>query len=293
MNYDTRTERAAVRVVTDSVACLPRHLVSLYGIHVIPVRVTVAEQVYRDVDEELPAAVVHELQRATAIDTTPWPPDVYRREYLEAGRASSNLIHIVAFSQFTSTMSLARAGAAMAHEADPELNVEIFDSATTGMAQGFIALAAARAAAQGGSITAVLAAAETVKARVESAFILDSLQHLARTGRVNRMKAWAGTLLNVKPVVALSQGKERPIALARSRAQGIRRLLELARNSPGNAGPLHIAVMESDRVLESEELRQTIDEQLRPAECLVARVSGVTQIVAGPGLLGVAFYRDG
>jgi DegV family protein with EDD domain len=291
MRHNSAIESQTVGVVTDSVACLPQPLIEQYGIHVIPVRLAVAGHVYRDTDEELPAARVRELQQAPTIETTPWSPDVYCREYLEAGRTSSVLVHIVAFSQFTSTISLARAGAAMAQEARPGLSVTVLDSASTAMSQGFVALSAARAAAQGGDAAEVISAAERVRSTVELAFTLDSLRYIARTGRVTRLAAWAGSLLNVRPVVGLSQGKERPIGLVRSRAKGAARLLELIRTSPDGSEPLHVAIIASPDVEEWSELQDAVEKQLDPAESLVVRPSAVAQIVAGPGLLGVAFYR--
>jgi DegV family protein with EDD domain len=279
-----------VAVVTDSVACLPQDLVARHGILVVPVRLAVGGQVFRDIAEELTPQLIRDLQQAATIDTTPWPPESYRHAYEAAGKAARDVVHIVAFSQFTSTMSLARAGATMAQEAHPGLRVEVFDSATTTMAQGFVALAAARAATRGGNIADVLAEADRVKARVNAAFALDSLRFIARTGRVNRLAGWAGSLLRVRPVVGLSNGRERPIALTRSRSQGTRRLFELIRASSTTSEPLHVAIMESGRTEESAELRSLIDESLHPAEMMVAQVSPVTQVVAGPGLLGVAFY---
>jgi DegV family protein with EDD domain len=287
----TEADTESVRIVTDSVACLPQPLVERYGIHIIPVRVTAAGKVYRDTEEELDSQRIRDLQQTSAIDTTPWSPDVYCREYLEAGRSASALVHVVAFSQFTSTISLARAGAAMAQESRPGLRVEVFDSATTGIAQGFIALAAARASVAGGSIIRALAAAEFVRSGIKSAFTLDTLHYLARTGRVPRLTAWASAVLNVKPVIELSRGRERPVALVRSRAQGTRRLLEFVRDSANDGKTLHVALMASDRIQESEGLQDSLEQLLHPAESLVVRASPVTQIVAGPGLLGVAFYR--
>ena len=120
MNITNRHHTGArVVVVTDSVACLPREMASQYGIRVIPVRLTVEGHVYRDVDEELPEELVRRLQRAPSLDTTPWPPEFYARQYMEAASAGTSIIHVVAFSQFTSTISLARAGAAIAQEAVP------------------------------------------------------------------------------------------------------------------------------------------------------------------------------
>lgn len=282
-----------VAVLTDSVACIPRELAAEHGIHVIPVRITAGGQVYRDVDGDLSPELIRTLQQSPRIDTTPWTPEFYRRAYEQASTTAANIVHVAAFSQFTSTVSLARAGAAMAQESTPGLSVEVLDSATTTMAQGFIALAAARAAMQGNDIACVIAEAERVKSRVSAAFTFDSLAYLARTGRAARLASWTSSLLHVIPVVGLSQGREQPIALSRSRPQAMRRLLEVVRTASASAGPLHVAVMHSDDDSASTQLQRMIEEQLHPVESTVLRVSPATQVVAGPGLLGVAFYSDG
>ncbi len=280
-----------VAVVTDSVACIPRDLAAKYGIHVIPVRITVEGRLYRDIEEELPPEAVDKLQRSPVIDTTPWPPDVYCKAYEEAGNAADDIVHVVAFSQFTSTISLARAGAHMAQQKHPDLTVEVFDSASTAMSQGFIAMAAALAARQGKDLAGVVAEAERVKSRVSAAFTLDSLRYLARTGRAVRLASWASSLLHVAPVVGLSRGKEYPIGLTRSRKQAMSRLLEQVSSIPATEGDLHVAVMESGDTASALRLLDMIEHQFRPACSLAVRVSPVTQAVAGPGLLGVAFYR--
>ena len=276
--------------MTDSVASLPPDMAAQKDIQVVPVRLTVDGRVYRDLTDELPPSLIRSLQEAPQIDTTPWPPEFYFRAYEAASRTATSIVHIVAFSQFTSTISQARAGATMAEEGIPGLRVEVFDSSTTTMAQGFIALAAARAAAKGNDVEGVVAEADRVRSAVASAFTLDSLHYLARTGRVTRLTSWASALLHVMPVVGLAHGKERPIALTRSRPQATKRLLELvlAASAPGE--PLHVAIMESGQPEQVEELKHGIQERLHPAEMLVVTVSPVTQIVVGPGLLGVAFY---
>jgi len=276
--------------VTDSVACLPQKVINEYGIHIIPVRITVGGKVYRDTDEDLPLELVHEFQSIPKLDTTPWPPEFYAQAYKELSHKANNIVHIVCFSQFTSTISLAKTGAEMAQEAIPELKVEVLDSATATMAQGFIALAAARAATGGKDIDEVIEAASTVKSKVNSIFALDTLRYLARTGRINKLAAWASSLLNVKPIVGLSQGKEHPLALARSKSQSIKSLIKLMHESVSSAEPLHVAIMEVERPQEAEELSSIIREQFQPAEFYLVQFSPVMQVVAGSGLLGVAFY---
>ena len=279
-----------VAVVTDSVACLPQKVINEYGIHIIPVRITVGGKLYRDTDEDLPLQLVHEFQSIPKLDTTPWPPEFYAQAYKELSHKANNIVHIVCFSQFTSTISLAKTGAEMAQEAIPQLKVEVLDSATATMAQGFIALAAARAATGGKDIDEVIEAASTVKSKVNSIFALDTLRYLARTGRINKLAAWASSLLNVKPIVGLSQGKEHPLALARSKSQSIKSLIKLMHESVSSAEPLHVAIMEVERPQEAEELSSIIREQFQPAEFYLVQFSPVMQVVAGSGLLGVAFY---
>jgi DegV family protein with EDD domain len=281
-----------VTVITDSVACLPRELAAHHGIHVIPVRLTVEGRVYRDIEDELPPERIRLLQQAPAIDTTPWPPEFYCNTYRKAAATTRHIIHVVAFSQFTSTISLARAGAAMAREIVPGLQVDVFDAASTAMSQGFIAVAAARAAAHGEDVSSVLSEATRVRSVVVAAFTLDSMRYLARTGRVPKLTSWASTLLHVMPVVGLAHGRERPIALVRSRAQATRRLFELVQRVSEPGASLHVAIMESGDSAAAHDLLRTIREQFEPAECIVVRASPVTQIVAGPGLLGVACYSD-
>ncbi|MBN1151786.1 MAG: DegV family protein [Dehalococcoidia bacterium] len=281
-----------VTVLTDSVACLPPALAEQHRIRIIPVRLSAQGRAYQDTTDEMPPSTIHELQAAPSIDTTPWPPDVYRRAYLEAGSTARCVLHVVAFSQFTSTIALAKAGASLARVEAPDLCIEVFDAATTSMSQGFIALAAARAADEGADIACVVRRAEEVRARVSAAFTLDSLRYLARTGRVPRLTSWASSLLHVMPVVGLTQGRERPLALARSRGQATRRLLEFVRGMAIDEKPLHVAIMAQERDEDAHTLLETIRDQMSPAESMLVTPSPATQAVAGPGFLGVACYSE-
>lgn len=279
-----------VAVVTDSVAGLPSELAENHGIRQIPVRITVEGHTYTDTDADLPGSLVDKFRTTPRIDTTPWPPEYYRQVYLQVGQAYRDITHVVAFSQFTSTMALARQGAAMASAECPGLRIEIIDSASTGMAQGFVALAAARAARQGATLEECSRRAREVADNVVSVFALESLDYVARTGRVNRLAAWAGSLLKVAPVVRLAHGKEHPLFLARSRRQALKRIVALVEDA-GSAGTLHVAVMESDPGYGGEMLCM-LRECLPLSECLLAPFTPVMRIVGGPGVVGVAFYAD-
>jgi DegV family protein with EDD domain len=279
-----------VAVVTDSVASLPRELIDEYDIHIIPVRITIEGKVYRDTNEDLPPELIHRFQKMPQIDTTPWPPEFYFQIYRELSQKVNNIVHIVCFSQFTSTISLARVGAKMAEEAVPHLRVEVIDSETATMAQGFIALAAARAAASEKNIDGVIEAANKVKSRVNSIWMLDSLAPLARTGRINKLAAWASSFFKVKSLVELSRGEAHPLSLVRSRLQGIKSLVKLMHDNVGGEESLHVAIMSAECPNEAEELANMVREQFYPVELYITQFTPVMQVTAGSGILGIAFY---
>ena len=279
-----------VAVVVDSVASLPTELVGKYDMHIIPVRVAVDGRVYHDTDEDLPAELIHRFQKLPQIDTTPWPPEFYFQEYKKLSREADNIVHVVCFSQFTATISLAKAGAMMAQEAIPHLKVEVLDSTTVAMAQGFIALAAARAAAEGKDISQVVEVADAVKSRVDSIFSFDTLGYLARTRRINKLASWASSLLNVKPVIRLCQGKLYPVALTRSKQKATEKIINRLGKHVDGGEALHVAVMEVGRPAEAEDLAAIIKERVRPVELYIISFTPVMQAVAGPSGLGIAFY---
>lgn len=279
-----------VVVVTDSVACVPPEVATRFGINVLPVRIRVGATEYEDLAESLSPEVVRRLQAEQRIDTTPWPPEHYCRAYLALADTTDAVVHVVAFFRFTSTASLAMAGAAMAREARPGLRVELVDSASTGMAQGLAAIAAARVAAAGGDLAVVAATAQRTVQTTASVFALESLRYLARTGRVGRLHAWAGSVLRVMPVVSLVGGAEHPVALARSRAQALRRAADhaAAHVTPGTQAA--VAVMDSDCQADAQELAELLSARMHIAELYSSHFTPVMRLVAGPGVVGVAVH---
>jgi len=283
---------ARIAVVTDSVACVPHEQAARYSIHVIPVRVRIGDAVYTDSALDLPQETLRRLQGEPAIDTTPWPPEHYCRAYIDLAQRADHVVHVVAFSRFTSTADLARIGAAMARERVPNLSVDVVDSGTTGMAQGFVALAAARRAAAGADPASVVAIAEKARTRVCSVFALQSLVHLARTGRVGRLYSWAGSLLKVTPVVGLYDGREHPIALTRSSAQATRRILTFIDGYAHRGSKLQTAVMHAGRAADAARLADSLSQRPDVGACFIAEFTPVMQLVAGPGVVGVALLDD-
>jgi len=280
-----------VIVVTDSGAHLSQELVDKYGIYVIPVRIMGEGKVYQDTNEALPPELIRRFQKLAQIDTTPWSPTIYCEAYKKASQKANKVVHVVGSSQLSSTISLAKTGARMAEEAIPGLKVELFDSEVFAMAQGFIALAAARAAARDKDISEVIEAANDVKSRVKQFFVLNTFGYLRRTGRVDKLAEWSSSTLRARPMVNFSPGRVEPVSLLRTKSQAVKNLVEVVQDYIDNVASLHVAVTYSEPSAEVEELIEGIKEQFHPVEFYHMSFTPAGQAVGGPGILGVTFYQ--
>jgi DegV family protein with EDD domain len=280
-----------VALITDSAACLPPHLAGEHDIHVVPLTLVLEGKAYPDQANGDDHQFYHHLRAARDAPTTASPPP---GDYLEtlrraAGQAEAALCITVA-SRFSATYDSALQAAERARDELPAFQVKVMDSGTAAMAQGFMVLEAARAAAAGADLEAAAARAEALKPRLGIIAMLDTLEYLARGGRVPRVAAWASSLLQVKPIVQFSHEGVRLVARVRVRRRAQERLLALLEERAADARSLHLCVHHADAPEEALALADRARSALKPAELYVSAFTRVMTAHTGPGLLAFAYY---
>ncbi len=281
-----------VGIVTDSTACIPAELAAERRIEVVPLHLAFGERIYLD-GMSSDTAEFYETLRTTrqAPTTAAPPPGVYAEAILRAGKDADAVLCLTVSRQFSAMYEAAVQGAALVSEQEPSLDVRVLDSGAAAMAQGFVVLEAARAAAEGAAIEQLIARAETLMPRVQLLVALDTLAYLAHSGRVPRLIIWAASPLRIKPIVQFQKGKYRPIAIVRTMRGGVERLLQaLTRRTEG--GVLHVCVHHTNVPQEAEALAERVRDTLQPKELLIAEFNQVMGVHTGPGLLGFAFYTE-
>ena len=281
-----------VGIVTDSTACIPAELAVERRIEVVPLHLAFGERIYLDGMSSDTAEFYETLRTARQAPTTAAPPPgVYAEAILRAGKDADAVLCLTVSRQFSAMYEAAVQGAALVAEQEPSLDVRVLDSGAAAMAQGFVVLEAARAAAEGAAIEQLIARAETLMPRVQLLVALDTLAYLAHSGRVPRLIIWAASPLRIKPIVQFQKGKYRPIAIVRTMRGGVERLLQaLTRRSEG--GVLHVCVHHTNVPQEAEALAERVRATLQPKELLIAEFNQVMGVHTGPGLLGFAFYTE-
>ena len=281
-----------VTVVTDSAACLPPALAAQYDIEVVPLTLVFQDHIYADGSEDSSGRFYQHLRDSPRLPTTASPsPGDFLEALKRVARRSEAALCITVGSRFSSAYDSALQAARLATEEAPGLAVRILDSDTAAMAEGFLALEAARVAAQGADVDAALERARQLRPRVKVIAILDTLEYLARGGRVPRVAAWASSLLQVKPIVEFRQGDVRLLARTRVKRRAMERVLAILAEEAAQ-GPLHVCIHHTDAAAEADELARRVRDTLNPAELYISEFTRVMGAHTGPGLLGASYYVE-
>ncbi len=281
-----------VAIVTDTIGCIPEEEINRYNIREVPIRIIFGDKVYQDRVDLKAEEFYSLLKEAKQLPTTAAPsPEHFLNAFREMSREATSILCITLSSKLSSTFNSAKLAAKMAGDVLPNVAVEVLDSQTAAAAQGFVVLAAAKVTAMGKGITEVINAAKNVMGHVHLLAIVDTLQYLARGGRVPKVVAWAGSLLNIKPIITLKDGEAYPASRARTYLGAMKRMMEMMKNRVDKGLPLHVAVMHAAEPEKAAELKNRISSSFDCAELMVTEFTPVMGAHTGPGLVGVAFYN--
>ena len=189
----------AVIVVTDSSARLPAEVARAHGIEVVPLHILVDGADLRDGVDDIPPDI-HDRHATTAGATPTELCAAYQRALAAAGGDGVVGVHISAALSGTY-------GAAEEAARQLGAGVTVVDSKSAAMGTGFVALAAARAAAAGADLQTVAAEASSAVGRTHAYIVVHRLDNLRRSGRIGGAAAWLGTALSLKPLLRIDNGK--------------------------------------------------------------------------------------
>ena len=194
-----------VGIVTDSLTCLTKELVEQYGIRIVPLSFYVGDKLYWDgVDVTPSQAYELFLKDPDAFKTSPASPAKFFEAYRELSKQAKDILCITLSSKLSTEYDIACVAKEQARSELPQTSIEVLDSQTVTASQGFIALAAARAAARGQGLAEVVKVAEETRGKVTFILLLETIRHVYRCGRIPKIAAQVGSKLNIKPILTCS-----------------------------------------------------------------------------------------
>lgn len=278
-----------VAVVTDSSCSLPSGWAGSDRVadlvRVVSMPVMIGDQIYGEGTDKMIGALALALAQGQDVRTSRPAPGQFEAVYAElaaAGYAAVVSVHLS--GKLSGTVDSARLAARTA-----EIPVRVVDTASVAMGLGFAVEAAAEAAAEGADAETVAAAAASCAAAADILFYVPSLEQLRRGGRIGAAAGWFGTLLAVKPILAIRDGLVVPIERVRTAPKALARLEELCRAElAARTGPVRVAVHHFGNEAEAERLASAVIRERPGAKVLLCPLPAVLAAHAGLGVLAVA-----
>ncbi|MDA1297008.1 MAG: DegV family protein [Chloroflexi bacterium] len=277
----------AIAVVTDSTSDLPGELALQYGISVVPLHVNFGDKTYRDGVDIEPDEFYARLQSGKTFPTTSAPSSgAFIELYQELARSHDGIISL----HLSSKVSATYASAAQAAEEVREqgITVEAVDTLQASMALGLVAIGVAKAAAGGASLDEAVDKAKSLSSRATFTGLVETLEYLQKGGRIGKAQALLGSLLRIKPILALVDGEAHGIERARTRSRGIARIKSLV----AEAAPLEaLCVLHTTDPELAKEIAEDLSQYAPDGKALAARLGPVVGTYLGPGMLGFGMIR--
>ena len=277
-----------IAVVTDSTTYLPPELVQQYNITIAPQVLIWGDQTYRD------GVDITSEQFFTRLKTTKVMPTTSQVAVLSFQEIFQDLVNkdfevlaLLVSSKLSGTnQSAAQAKELMGPAGE---KVHIVDSQSVAMALGFQALAVARALQGGASLKEAIALAEKSHTYTGVFFAVDTLEFLHRGGRIGGAQRFIGSVLNMKPILAIQDGRVEGVERIRTKSKAHERVLELVVEKTKGKSPIRIATLHANAAEDAKALLARAQQQLSPIESIFTEVSPTVGTHAGPGTVGLAF----
>jgi len=221
-----------------------------------------------------------------AIPTTAQPSSgIFAELYRKVAQMEKNILSIHISSGLSGTINSARDGG---EQVKPEANVNYWDTLTLSGGERFQVMAAALASRANWALHSIQERLEKIRERTEVIYTLDTLEYLARGGRIGRVKAMAGALLNLKPVIRVdSDGKYSTVSTGRTLGKSIIAIAEHLHNKYAQT-PVWVTVLHGRFADKAEVLANELKAKLNIQKLEVNRISPVLGVHTGPGIVGAA-----
>jgi DegV family protein with EDD domain len=219
-----------------------------------------------------------------AIPTTAQPSaGIFAELYRKLAEKDKEIFSIHISSGLSGTLNSAHDGGG---QVSPTANVNFWDTLTLSGGERFQVMAAALAIKAGWAMDAVQERLKKIRENTEVIYTLDTLEYLARGGRIGRVKALAGALLNLKPVIRVdSDGKYSTVGNGRTLTKSMSMIADSVREKYGNK-PLWVTVLHGRFAEKADALAAEFKEKLNIAKLEVVRISPVLGVHTGPGIVG-------
>jgi DegV family protein with EDD domain len=276
--------KVPVAIVTDSTNGLPEDIIKKHNIHVIPLILNWEGVSILDGIDITPLQFYKRLATSTESPTTSQPSvGEFYEFFSKVAESAESILGIFISDELSGTLSSARAAVDML-----DVPITIVDSRLASMALGLVVLEAARAVTNGATAEEGAAVARAAIARTRIVFYVDTLDYLHRGGRIGGARRFVGSLLSMKPILQLEDGRIEPLQSVRTRKKALKYTIDHVLNEVRGHSNVKISVLHANALETANEVGAEL-RQANPTEFILSEVSPVIGTHVGPGTIGIAY----
>jgi len=280
-----------ISLITDSTSDIPSEWREQYELTIIPMTLIFGDSEYLDGVDMTAEEFYKRLPNEEHHPTTSQPApaiflDAYKRMVAEG---AEEIVAIVISSEMSGTYASAVQAAK-----DFNMPVHVVDSRSNSMGLGWQVIAAARAREEGGGSKEMLAAADKVRETMTYFVALDTIEYLARGGRIGTAVKFLDSLLKIKPLIYVNHktGTVAPALPARSRKLALKSLFKSFFKQMDISRPMHLTVLHNNAEEDAREVIRRIQEEFNPMELNLTIVSPVLGAHTGPRAVAICGYYE-
>ncbi len=274
-------------IVADTTCGLPRDLLTQRGIPLIPQIVIFGEETFQDDKNLDTAAFLQKLKASKELPKTSAPePPQYYPVFEEAKESGESVIVVAPTGKASGTVRSAQTAALEF----PDVDIRVVDTQTISCNLGSLVLLADDMAKAGESADEIVAKLNEMIPRGRIYFLVDTLEYLAKGGRIGGAKRLLAELLEIKPILQVKNGQVEAFEQQRTKKRALARLVEVAAEECKGGESAHLSVIQVEAEKEAEALAAELKSRVDVADIPIYELPPAIVVHAGPRAMGVGFF---
>lgn len=281
-----------VQIIADSASDLTSEDYEKYNIEYVSLTVIMDGENYLDGKEISAKKVYDEMRNGKALKTSQVAPEDFKKLFTTYAKKGQPSLYIAFSSALSGTYQSATIAAQEVQEAYPDWQLKIIDTKCASFGGGLVVLKAAQLAQENRSLEEITATAQYYADHMEHIFTVDDLEYLYRGGRVSKSAAFIGTLLKIKPILHVDDGKLVPIEKVRGSKKVFQRMLDMMEERGTDFKNQTIGISHGDALDTANQLAEMIKTRFKVKDVQIRMVGSTIGAHSGPGTIALFFSNS-
>lgn len=281
----------SIKIITDSTSYIPENLRKEYNISIVSLKVVFTNEEYKETDISN-VDFYKKLEVYKGIPTSSQPSiEEFYNVFDENISNNNDIIGIFISSKMSGTLSTANIAKKMILDKYPDANIELLDSKSNCMQLGYAAIVAGRLVKEGRGFSEVVDAVKDNINRSKFIFIPETLEYLKKGGRIGTASALLGSILKIKPILTITDGKTTLLEKVRTKKRALERIVDIFIEDINKFGLGEVIIHHINCEEEAKNLAKCIKEKIDHV-IPICPIGPVVGVHVGPGALGIAYYTN-